>query len=195
LVLTLGPLLNRIPLHLLQLVIGTLLLLFGMRWLRKAILRAAGVIPLHDEAAAFSAETEELRDQARRQEARLDWIAGLASFKAVVLEGLEVVFIVIAVGAGRGLLGAASLGAILACLVVVVVGFVVHGPLARVPENTLKFAVGVMLSAFGIFWIGEGLGVPWPGEDFAIPGFAALLLTVALSAVVFARRARAQALT
>ena len=102
--LALGPLLDRVPLHVLQLSIGVLLLLFGMRWLRKAILRAAGVIALHDEAIAFATETEELRDQARQHEARLDWLAGLASFKAVVLEGLEVVFIVIAVGAGRGLL-------------------------------------------------------------------------------------------
>jgi uncharacterized membrane protein len=154
--------------HPLQFVIGVLLLLFGMRWLRKAILRAAGVIPLHDEAIAFATETEELRDQARQHEARLNWLAGLASFKAVVLEGLEVVFIVIAVGAGRGLLGAASLGALAACLVVFAVGFVIHRPLKRVPENTLKFAVGIMLSAFGIFWTGEGLGVPWPGEDLAI---------------------------
>jgi uncharacterized membrane protein len=194
-VLVLGPFLNRIPLHLLQLVIGVLLLLFGMRWLRKSILRAAGVIALHNEAAAFATETEELRDQARRHEARLDWLAGLASFKAVVLEGLEVVFIVIAVGAGRGLLGAASLGAFAACLVVVAVGFFVHRPLTRVPENTLKFAVGVMLSAFGVFWIGEGLRVPWPGEDFAIPVFAALFLMVALSAVVVTRRTRAENLT
>ena len=94
-VLALGPLLDRIPLHLLQVVVGVLLLLFGMRWLRKAILRAAGIIPLHDEAVAFATETEGLRDQAHRKEARLDWLAGLASFKAVVLEGLEVVFIVI----------------------------------------------------------------------------------------------------
>lgn len=190
-VLTLGPLLDRIPLHLLQLFIGVLLLLFGMRWLRKAILRAAGIIPLHDEATAFVTETKELRDQARRNEARLDWLAGLASFKAVVLEGLEVVFIVIAVGAGRGLLGAASLGALAACLVVVAAGSAMHRPLARVPENTLKFAVGVMLSAFGIFWIGEGLGVPWPGEDFAILAFAALFLMVSLTAVALTRRSRA----
>jgi uncharacterized membrane protein len=179
LVLALGPLLDRISLHLLQLVIGVLLPLFGMRWLRKAVLRAAVVIPLHDEAIAFATETEELRDQARRHEARLDWLAGLASFKAVVLEGLEVVFIVIAVGAGRGLLGAASIGALAACLVIVAVGLFVHRPLARVPENTLKFAVGVMLSAFGIFWTGEGLGVPWPGEDLAILAFAALFLMIA----------------
>jgi uncharacterized membrane protein len=193
-VLALGPLLGRIPLHQLQLVIGVLLLLFGMRWLRKAILRAAGAIPLHDEAMAFEAGTEELRDQARLHEARLDWLAGLVSFKAVVLEGLEVVFIVIAVGTGRGLVGAASLGALAACLVVVAVGFFIRRPLARVPENTLKFAVGVMLSAFGIFWTGEGLGVPWPGKDLAILAIAALFLMVALAAVALTRRARAQAL-
>jgi uncharacterized membrane protein len=193
-VLALGRLLDRVPLHQLQLVIGVLLLLFGMRWLRKAILRAAGAITLHDEAIAFASETEELRDQARRHEARLDWLAGLASFKAVVLEGLEVVFIVIAVGAGRGLLGAASLGALAACLVVVAVGFVIHRPLARMPENTLKFVVGVMLSAFGVFWVGEGLGVPWPGEDFAILAFAVLFLMVALAAVAVTRRSRAEAL-
>ena len=121
-VVALGPLLDLVPLHLLQLAIGVLLLLFGMRWLRKAILRAAGVIPLHDEAMAFATETAELREQARRHEARLDWLAGLASFKAVLLEGLEVVFIVIAVGAGRGLLVPASAGALAACLLVAGVG-------------------------------------------------------------------------
>jgi uncharacterized membrane protein len=115
-VLVFGPALDRIPLHVLQLVIGVLLLLFGMRWLRKAILRAAGVIPLHDEASAFENETAELLDQARRNEARLDWFAGVASFKAVVLEGLEVVFIIIAVLAGHGLLVPASAGAIGASL-------------------------------------------------------------------------------
>jgi hypothetical protein len=149
-------------------------LLFGMRWLRKAILRSAGVIPLHDEAATFATETAELREQARRNEARLDWLAALASFKAVLLEGLEVVFIVIALSAGRGMLIPATAGAAAACLLVAGVGFVVHRPLARVPENTLKFAVGVMLSAFGIFWTGEGLGVSWPGADLAIVGFAVL---------------------
>src|SRR5205807_1576031 len=147
----LGPLLDRVPLHVLQLAIGILLLLFGMRWLRKAILRSAGVIPLHDETIAFATETAELREQARRHASRLDWLAGLTSFKAVLLEGLEVVFIVIALSAGGGLLVAASAGALAACLLVAGVGFVVHRPLARIPENTLKFAVGVMLSAFGIF--------------------------------------------
>jgi len=180
----LGPLLDRVPMHILQLVIGVLLLLFGMRWLRKAILRAAGVIPLHDEAAAFAAGTAELR----RQHSRLDWLAGLASFKAVLLEGLEVVFIVIAVGAGRGLLLPASAGALGACGLVAIAGFFLRRPLARVPENTLKLAVGVMLSAFGVFWTGEGLGVAWPGADLAVVGFAALFLAVAALAAVALKR-------
>src|SRR5438105_7952931 len=127
-VVALGPLLERVPLHVLQLVIGVLLLLFGMRWLRKASLRAAGVIPLHDEALAFAAGTAELR----RHEERLAWLAGLASYKALLLEGLEVAFIVIAVGAGRGLLVPASLGALAACALVAVVGFALRRPLARV---------------------------------------------------------------
>jgi uncharacterized membrane protein len=193
-VLLLGPLLDRVPLNVLQLVIGVLLLLFGMRWLRKAILRAAGVIPLHDEAMAFAGETMELRDQARRHDTRAAWLAGLVSFKAVLLEGLEVVFVVIAVGAGRGLIVPASLGALTACVLIVVIGFAVHRPLARVPENTLKFVVGIMLSAFGIFWTGEGVGVPWPGADLAILGFAAMFLIVALAAIALKRRPRTEAL-
>jgi uncharacterized membrane protein len=186
-VVALGPLIDQVPLHLLQLAIGILLLLFGMRWLRKAILRSAGVIPLHDEAMAFATETAELREQARRHDARVDWLAALASFKAVLLEGLEVVFIVIALSTGRGLLVPASAGALAACLLVAGVGFVVRRPLARVPENTLKFAVGVMLAAFGIFWTGEGLGVAWPGADLSIVAFAALFLAVGRAAVVLAR--------
>jgi len=193
-VLALGPLLDRVPLNLLQLAIGILLLLFGMRWLRKAILRAAGVIPLHDEAIAYATETAQLREQASLDNARLDWLAALASFKAVMLEGLEVVFIVIAVGAGRGLIIPASVGAIAACLLVVAIGFAIHRPLARVPENMLKFVVGVMLSAFGVFWIGEGFGVDWPGEDIAIIAFAALFFVVALGTVALTRRVGREAL-
>src|SRR5438270_348311 len=158
----LGPMLDRVPIHWLQLTIGVLLLLFGMRWLRKAILRAAGVIPLHDETAAFAKETAELREQARRNEARLNSLAAITTFKAVLLEGLEVVFIVIALGAGRGMLVPASAGAVAACLAVAAVGLIVRRPLARVQENTLKFAVGIMMSAFGVFWTGWGLGVVWP---------------------------------
>lgn len=186
-VLALGPVLDRVPLQSLQLVIGILLLLFGLRWLRKAILRAAGIIALHDEEKVFAAETSLLQDAARRRISHLDWVAGLAAFKAVVLEGVEVVFIVIAVGAGRGLLWPAALGALAACLLVLVIGFAVHKPLSRVPENTLKFGVGVMLSAFGVFWTGEGLGVQWPGHDAAILGFAAIFLLAALALISVAR--------
>jgi Ca2+/H+ antiporter, TMEM165/GDT1 family len=182
-VVALGPLLDRVPLNVLQITIGILLLLFGMRWLRKAILRAAGIIALHDETTAFASETAELREQARQHEQRLDWLAGLASFKAVLLEGLEVVFIVIAVSAGRGVLLPVSAAAFAACLLVALSGILIHRPLARVPENALKFAVGVMLSAFGLFWTGEGFGVAWPGADLAILAFIALFLGTGLACV------------
>lgn len=188
LVLTLGPLLDRVPLHFLQLVIGVLLLLFGMGWLRKAILRSAGVIALHDEAAAYAAETKSLAASASGAERSQAWIAGLAAFKAVLLEGLEVVFIVIAVGAGRGLLWPAAIGALAACIAVLAVGVIVHRPLSRVPENTLKFGVGVMLSAFGVFWAGEGLGVDWPGHDLALLVFAALFLATGMATARLVRR-------
>jgi uncharacterized membrane protein len=168
--------------------IGVLLLLFGMGWLRKAVLRSAGVIPLHDEEATFAAETEHLAGEARRRRDSLDWIAGLTAFKAVLLEGLEVVFVVIAVGAGRGLLGPAAIGALAACVAVLAAGVLVHRPLAQVPENTLKFGVGVMLSAFGVFWTGEGLGVAWPGQDLALLVFAALFLATGLATAAPLRR-------
>ncbi|MFB9149991.1 COG4280 domain-containing protein [Roseovarius ramblicola] len=187
-VVILGPLLDQVPLHLLQLVIGVLLLLFGIGWLRKAALRAGGVIPLHDEDAIFARETAGLTAEVERQRTSQDWIAGIAAFKAVLLEGLEVIFIVIAVGAGRGMLWPASLGALAACLLVLLVGAIAHRPLARVPENTLKFGVGVMLSAFGVFWTGEGLGVDWPGHDLALFVFAALFLVAGLMAARMVRQ-------
>jgi uncharacterized membrane protein len=194
-VVALGPLLDRVPLYVLQIAIGVLLLLFGMRWLRKAILRAAGLIPRHDETIAFTSETEELREQARRHEQRLDWLAGVASFKAVLLEGLEVVFIVIALSAGRGVLLPVSAAAFAACLVVAASGIVVQRPLTRVPENALKFAVGVMLSAFGLFWTGEGLGVDWPGADLAILAFIVLFLGAGLASAPLLNRRVAAAKT
>lgn len=187
-VLTLGPLLDRIPIASLQLSIGILLLLFGMGWLRKASLRAAGVIPLHDEDAIFAAEAAELGRHAQLQQRHLDWAAGVTALKAVLLEGLEVVFIVIAVGAGGGLLIPAALGALAACVIVLAAGVIIHRPLSRVPENTLKFGVGVMLSAFGVFWTGEGLGIAWPGQDLALLLFAALFLGVGLISAGLARR-------
>lgn len=173
-----GPLLNRVPLEPLTLVIGILSLLFGMGWLRKAALRTAGLIPLNDEDLRFARSSAALR-KAAREGTTQDWIAGIAAFKAVLLEGLEVVFIVIAVGSGRGLLWPAGLGALIACGLVLVVGVLAHRPLSQVPENTLKFAVGVMLSSFGVFWTGEGLGIDWPGGDAMLPVIAALFLVTA----------------
>jgi uncharacterized membrane protein len=193
LIVLLGPLLELVPLHLLQLFIGVLLLIFGLGWLRKAVLRAAGIIPLHDEAAIFASETAQLSEVARRHTS-LDWIAGLTAFKAVLLEGLEVVFIVIAVGAGRGFLWPATIGALAACAAVLCVGVIVHRPLARIPENSLKFGVGCILSAFGVFWTGEGLGVQWPGQDFALVAFVGLFLGVGLATAFLLRRKPLEAL-
>lgn len=184
----LGPTLSLIPLDVVQLAVGGLLLLFGLRWLRKAILRSAGVIPLHDEEATFAKETEALR---RVGDAGHDWdkVAIATTFKITMLEGLEVVFIVIAVGAGGvGLLIPASAGALAALLLVVLLGLAVHRPLSTIPENTLKFVVGVLLAAFGTFWFGEGIGIKWPGADWAILGLVAGFLVVALLTVPLCRR-------
>jgi Ca2+/H+ antiporter, TMEM165/GDT1 family len=182
----LGPALDLVPLQALQIVIGVLLLLFGLGWLRKAVLRAAGLLALHDEDAIFEREKGRLGDEVRSASAA-DGIAALAAFKAVLLEGLEVVFIVLAVGAGRGLMIPASLGALAAFVVVMAAGLLIHKPLARVPENTLKFLVGIMLSAFGVFWTSEGLGAPWPGGDLALFGLAAAFAVVALGLVALVR--------
>ena len=152
------------------------------------MLRAARLIALHDETAAFAKETALLEGEARRHKSRMDWIAGLTAFKAIVLEGIEVVFVVIAVGAGHGQLWQASVGALAACAIVLIIGLFVHKPLSRVPENTLKFGVGVMLSAFGVFWTGEGLGIAWPGQDLAIVGFAAVFLATGLALVASLQR-------
>lgn len=181
LVLALGPALSQVPQQALQLVVGLLLLLFGMRWLRKAILRSAGVIALHDEDAIFHRETAQLRLVGGPAGWGLDPVATITAFKSVLLEGTEVAFIVIAVSAGGpGLLLPAAAGAAAAALLVLAIAAAVHRPLARVPENTLKFAVGVLISVFGIYWTGEGLGVAWPGGDLALPVLAAFLLTASL---------------
>ncbi len=186
LVLIFGPLFSLIPLKALQFVIGALLILFGMRWLRKAILRASGYLPLHDEAAAFARETDALARQA--SERRADLLAGLAAFKAVLLEGVEVVFIVIAVGTAHGLTLYAGIGALAAVIVVLAIGAALHRPLSRVPENALKFAVGLMLTSFGVFWTGEGLGAHWPGADLSLLGILAVFAVFSFAAVARLKR-------
>ena len=187
LVAVLGPALTRIPLDLVQLGLGTLLLMFGMRWLRKAILRAAGVIPLHDEEAAYAKQTTSLKALGGLAQG-WDRLAVSAAFKITMIEGIEVVFIVVAVGAaGGGLLLPASLGAVAALLLVIALGLVLHKPVAMIPENTLKFAVGVLLCAFGTFWVGEGMGLAWPGQDWSILGLNCGFLLAALIAVPLCR--------
>ena len=181
-----GPAIQLVPIRSLQLVVGILLLLFGLRWLRKAILRSAGVIGLHDEDAAFAREPGALGVQGVAGNG-LDWVGFATSFKATLLEGLEVVFIVVAVGATGGALVPASFGAFVAGLLALAAGFALRKPLSRVPENALKFAVGLLLSSFGMFWVGEGAGYEWPGEDWSIITLCAILLVVSFIAVRLAR--------
>jgi uncharacterized membrane protein len=188
LVLAFGPALQRIPLHVLQIVIGVLLLLFGLRWLRKAILRAAGIIGLHDEEAIYAKQTKKLGQEGAIAPERLDGIAVATTLKAVLLEGLEVVFIVIATGAVGHLLVPAALGATAAGVLVIALGLAIHKPLTKVPENTLKYAVGLLLSSFGVFWLGEGLGIAWPGEDLSLVGLLAGFLVVSALGVRLAQR-------
>ena len=165
-----GPALQRIPIGTLRFVVGALLLAFGLQWLRKAILRASGYKPLHDEAEAFSRERREADAAASAGPGQIDWYSFTVAFKGVLLEGLEVAFIVVTFGATQGRLGLAAGAAAAAVVAVAVAGLVVRGPLARVPENTVKFAVGILLTSFGIFWGGEGAGVEWPGGDLTILG-------------------------
>jgi Ca2+/H+ antiporter, TMEM165/GDT1 family len=184
-----GPALTAIPVSWLQVTVGLLLLLFGLRWLRKAVLRGAGIIPLHDEMKAFAKESETMAAAAPPGTVRWwDTIAVAATFKAMLLEGLEVVFIVLAVGATGRMLVPASIGAAAAAILIMFAGLMLHRPLARVPENTLKWAVGILLSAFGAFWTGEGLGFRWPGEDLAILALAAVLLAGSVGAAMLLRR-------
>ncbi len=184
LVVALGPALVRIiPIEGLQVFIGVLLLIFGLQWVRKAILRATGRKALHDEALIFAREVEELK-RGPGVGPDLDWTGFVVAFKGVFLEGLEVAFIVLTFGANRdGAFALSALGAGLAFLVVIIVGAVVHRPLTRVPENTIKFVVGVMLVAFGTFWGGEGIGVEWTLGDWMIPLLAGLYGLVAYSFV------------
>lgn len=189
----LGPALTLIPISALRLVVGALLLAFGLQWLRKAILRASGYKPLHDEAAIFARELEEARTAQGGQRAGLDWYGFTLAFKGVLLEGLEVAFIVVTFGSAQGRIDLAALGAGGALVLVVIVGVLVRAPLARVPENTLKFAVGVMLTTFGIFWATEGAGAHWPGGDASLPVVLAFVIALSAGSVALLRRQRTEA--
>ncbi|MGN6758530.1 MAG: COG4280 domain-containing protein [Thermomicrobiales bacterium] len=190
----LGPALTLIPIDVLRLVVGALLLIFGLQWLRKAILRASGYKALHDEDAIYRRELEDARQAGTVMRAGMDWYAFTLSFKGVFLEGLEVAFIVLTFGSTQGSIPLAAAGAAAALIIVGLVGVLVHAPLSRVPENTMKFAVGVMLTTFGIFWGAEGAGVTWPGGEVLILGVLAFVLLVSFGLVTMLRQQHERAL-
>jgi uncharacterized membrane protein len=189
----LGPALALIPIDALRVVIGTLLLSFGLQWLRKAILRASGHVALHDEEAIYQRELAASRQAQGNALSGMDWYAFTLAFKGVFLEGVEVAFIVLTFGAnaaadGTGSIQLAAVGAGIAVVLVTLAGAIVHKPLSRVPENTMKFVVGGMLTTFGIFWGSEGVGVVWPGQDAAILAILVFVLLTALLSIRILKR-------
>ncbi|MBL7490261.1 TMEM165/GDT1 family protein [Frankia sp. AgB1.9] len=185
----LGPALALVPLRSLRLVVGALLLVFGLQWLRKAVLRASGHKALHDETKIFQAELAAARAaRAGRRGSVPDWYAFTLAFKGVLLEGLEVAFIAVTFGSNQHNLPLAAVAASAAVAVVATAGLAVRAPLARAPENTMKFTVGVMLTAFGMFWGAEGAGARWPGSDAALLALVPAVAVFALGLVAVLRR-------
>lgn len=184
-----------IPLSALRFVVGFLLILFGLKWLKKAVLRYAGVKAMHDEEAIYEEEMAAMRARGERPSNKLDPFGVATSFKSVLLEGLEVAFIVITFGSASATLETsraegityAAIGAAAALILVALAGALIRAPLQRVPENTLKFVVGVMLTTFGSFWGGEGIGITWPGEDLFLLALIAFYLLVSFSLIMWLR--------
>jgi uncharacterized membrane protein len=187
----LGPALTRLPISTLRIAVGGLLLVFGLQWLRKAILRASGLKALHDEDAIFREQAEEAR--LATAGGGLDWYGFTIAFKGVLLEGLEVAFIVVTFGANQGSIPLAAAGAAAAVALVCAGGVAVRAPLARVPENTLKFGVGLLLVSFGTFWGAEGAGADWPGSDLSIPVLIVFYLAVSRLLVLALERSARRA--
>jgi Ca2+/H+ antiporter, TMEM165/GDT1 family len=185
-----------LPESLLQLIVGTLLLIFGLQWLRKAVLRSAGLKAHNDEDETYREELEAGRGAGEERRLGLDWFGFVVSFKGVFLEGLEIVFIVITFGLNADDVPAAAAGAAIAGVLVLGIGAIAHRPLAAVPQNTIKFVVGLLLSTFGTFWAVEGLGafarggesLEWPGGDAALPVLLAVWAAFAWSAIRLLRR-------
>jgi uncharacterized membrane protein len=185
----LGPAVSALPLRGLRLVVGALLLVFGLQWLRKAILRASGHKALHDEDKIFTQQLAAASSQARRPAGLVpDWYGFTLSFKGVLLEGLEVVFIVLTFGANQHNIGLAAIAGAAAVILVGAAGVALKSPLTRVPENSLKFVVGIMLTGFGAFWGAEGAGAHWPGSDAALLALVPAVGVFALALVAMMRR-------
>jgi Ca2+/H+ antiporter, TMEM165/GDT1 family len=182
------PIVRYVPLATIRVVVGTLLLVMGESWLRKAVLRASGHKAAHDEDLIFAETCNDLStDEPPRS--RRDGVAFGVAFKGVFLEGIEVAIIVISLGGSQHRLGLAAAGAGAALVVVTAVGLVVARQLSEVPENLIKWGVGVMLTSLGVFWMGEGVGIRWPGGDLAIPVLVGVFLgaTLAMAALLKAR--------
>jgi uncharacterized membrane protein len=185
----LGPAISAVPLGGLRLVVGAVLLIFGLQWLRKAILRASGFKALHDEDEAYRTEVAQARAVGvERRGAVRDWYAFTLSFKGVLLEGLEVAFIVVTFGSNQHDVGLAAVAAVAAIVLVTGTGLAIRAPLARVPENAMKFLVGVLLTGFGLFWSAEGAHAHWPGDDAALLWLVPAIGAFALAVVGLLRR-------
>ena len=184
---------HHVDIDVLRVIVGTLLLIFGMQWLTKAILRSSGFKAMHDEAKIFEKDVEELKKEKHIRTGKRDSVAFVVSFKGVFLEGMEVVMIVVTFGLSNGndysQLKWAALGAVIAIAVIAVIGAIVAKPLAKVPENTLKLGVGIILVSFGMFWMGEGAGVKWPLSDVFIIILAAIIAATTFGLIAFFKRA------
>jgi uncharacterized membrane protein len=187
----LGPALAAVPLGGLRLVVGGLLLVYGLQWLRKAILRASGLKALHDESEIFRTQLAAAgAAPGGRRGLVSDWYSFTLAFKGVVLEGLEVAFIALTFGTNQRNVPLAAVAALAAIVLVTAAGLAIRAPLARVPENTMKFVVGIMLTAFGIFWGAEGAGAVWPGADGALLVLVPAVALLAIAIVGVLRRLR-----
>lgn len=180
-------LVRYVPLDVLRFVVGVLLVLFGLKWLKKAILRYAGLKAMHDEEAIYEEQMAEMRARGEHPQQRVDPFGVATSFKSVLLEGMEVAFIVITFGSAANSISSAIWGALAACVLVVLIGALVRAPLQRVPENTLKFVVGIMLTSFGTFWGGEGIGISWWHDDLFLPILVVFYLLVAGALILWLR--------
>jgi uncharacterized membrane protein len=184
-----GPAISRLPISSLRILVGGLLLVFGLQWLRKAILRSSGHKALHDEDQIFRDEVAAARAVGKVSRIGIDdWYAFTLSYKGVLLEGLEVAFIVLTFGTIQHQVGLASIAAITAVVIATIAGFVLAKPLSRVPENAMKFSVGILLTSFGIFWGAEGSGAKWPGDNWAVLGLIGFVSTLSFALVIFLKR-------